>query len=113
MKLAAGGLVSSPMDAVIGEGRETEAVMPLSELSGMVEQAGEVGAVRAQQSAQATAQRVSGAVEGGGIGEKLDQVVRELRRLDGDTTVEIDGDTLVTKYRDVEERRFNDREVSK
>ncbi len=76
--LADGGIVKSEMLAKVGEGTESEAVMPLSQLNGMIQQSAQIGA------ANVGAGRVSPAGSGQGgtltAAISMDELVFQLNR---------------------------------
>jgi hypothetical protein len=80
--LQTGGIVTQPTNAKIGEAGP-EAVIPLSEMGQVMSQ------VRAPARTQAQTQRSGEGVDR--LEQKLDEVVRELRNLGGDVTLEVDG----------------------
>jgi SLT domain-containing protein len=78
--MATGGIVTDAMIAMMGEGRESEAVLPLSRLSALLDRAYEVGANTAPSSASrggqetTSALNVTLAVDGDGA---LEELIRE------------------------------------
>ena len=106
--LASGGVVSQPTTALIGEGGESEAVLPLSSLEGMLERE------RGRGSASGTGSRIERVeVDTKSLEDKLDEMTRMLRALGGDTSVQVGGETIVRKSRKADDRYVNAREVTK
>jgi len=105
---ASGGVVTKPTRAIIGEGTESEAVMPLSRLEGMLDRE------RGRGSASRTGSQIERVeVDTKSLEDKLDKMNRMLRALGGDTSVQVGGETIVRKSRKADDRYVNAREVTK
>lgn len=109
---ASGAVVREPSVVAVGEGGENEAILPISRLEGMLSNERQAGA--AEPASLQPVQNNSRSPEGASdMANKLDNVIAELKRLGGDTKVQIDGRTIVRQTRKSDTRYVNPREINR
>jgi hypothetical protein len=101
---ADGGIVTGPTQAIIGEGKEAEAVIPLSQLDTMLEnqQGVEGGNTGNRDGAKAVEDMT----------KELKEIKRLLKDMDSDVTLQLDGKTIAKATRKAEQRYSHSTQIT-
>jgi len=106
---AAGGVVTRPTSALIGEGAESEAVVPLSQLGSMLDAEREQG--RRESRPRGTSGRSDEGLQR--VVDAIEDLHTEIKRLDPQTELTMDGKTLAKEEQKSSSRYRESRVVSK
>lgn len=110
MPFASGGIVKSPTRGIVGEAGP-EAILPLDKLGQLMQGVQDATRRREPPRRRESPRNHSRGADLGSLEERLDALIRAVRNLDGETRVEVDGETLVKQEKKAKKRYTNSREV--
>jgi hypothetical protein len=107
---AQGGVISSETIFRAGEGGDSEAIIPLSRLDSMLDRERAGGFREASAAAEPTENNSRGS-DLSSLENQLESLLRAVREMSGETSVEVDGQTLVKQERKSSKQYSDSREV--